>query len=488
MRAAKLGLLFLILLFGATVETAWQVRDHIELGPMGWRVLGGRFYGPSYSFEAEETQAVAAQAPVDVVNAFGSVRVVAGGPGTVTVRIRKVVFRPTQAEAAEFAQRIRVVLTPEGGRLRVTTNREQLEQERRDRRQIGFETHLELTVPADTPLVVNNDHGAIDASGVAQADLTGSFDDLRAERIAGAVKAQVRHGGAHIAQVQGPLTLVGRHGDVQVEDVKEAVDVQVEHGSVLLARVGPVKVSTTHGDVVADGVAGDLDARAEHGGVEASQVAGRAVVFSSYDGVEVRSVDGDARLTAQHGGVTAEDVQGTLHAEASYDDVRLLRIAKDVDVTVDHGGVEAEDLAGAARFKTSGDDVTLKDFASSVEIEADRGSVDLTPAGPILHPLTVRTRHGGIVLRVPAGSGLDVEAASLKGELEVDVPGWTSERQEDSRTFGRVGAGGVPVRLDADRGDVRVFAANVEAADGAADPPARPAPSPAPRATAVGER
>ena len=35
MRAAKIGLLLLILMFGATVETAWQVRDHIELGADG---------------------------------------------------------------------------------------------------------------------------------------------------------------------------------------------------------------------------------------------------------------------------------------------------------------------------------------------------------------------------------------------------------------------------------------------------------------------
>ena len=81
----------------------------------------------------------------------------------------------------------------------------------------------------------------------------------------------------------------------------------------------------------------------------------------------------------------------------------------------------------------------------------------MTPAGPISHPVSVRARHGGITLRVTPGSSLDVEAASTAGELQVDVPGWTAQRSESSRTFGRVGAGGVAV--DARRGprrDVRV--------------------------------
>jgi DUF4097 and DUF4098 domain-containing protein YvlB len=389
----------------------------------------------------------------------------------VKVRITKVVFRPTETEARDFAQRIRVILTQEGGRVRVTTNREQLEQERRGQRQIGFETHLELTVPADTRLTVRNDHGAVRVADVAEADLRASFDDLEAERIGGALKADVQHGGAEVRQVRGPLTLTARHGNVSVQDVKEPVDVQAEHGSVSLTRVGPTKVTTTHGDITVDGVSGDLDARAEHGGVEASQVAGKAVAWSSYDGIVVKQVDGEARLTAQHGSVSAEDVQGAVFADSSFDDVRLLRIGKDVEVTVEHGGLEAEDLAGAARVKVTGDDVTIKDFASSVDVEAHRGSVELTPSGPIAHPLSVRTEHGGITLRVPAGSGLDLEVASVHGELQVDVPDWRADRQDNARTFGRIGAGGVPVKLDADRGDVRVFAAGLPTAS-------NPSPSP----------
>ena len=106
MSARKIGMLLLLLAFGATVETAWQVRGDVRIGPEGCRVMSGRFYGPSFTFEQTAERAVAAAAPrIEVRNAFGEVRVVAGAPGTVRVRLRKVVFLPTEDKAKAFADR-----------------------------------------------------------------------------------------------------------------------------------------------------------------------------------------------------------------------------------------------------------------------------------------------------------------------------------------------------------------------------------------------
>jgi DUF4097 and DUF4098 domain-containing protein YvlB len=479
MRAAKIGLLIVILLFGATIETAWQVREHVGIGPMGCQVLGGKLYGASFVFESKEERAVPAGGAVAVENAFGDVTVRPGGAETVRVELRKVVYRPKEDDARAFADRLRIVLREESGRLVVTTNREELERERPGGRQIAFETHLDVTVPADTPLTVRNEHGRIDAAGVARADLSGSYEPVAAERIAGDLKVDARHGEALVKEVGGSLTLTGKHGAVQVEDVKGAVSVEREHSRVTLWRVGPATVATTHGDVAADGVAGDLDARVTHGGVEAERVAGSVTASSSNDGIVVRHVDGEARLRASHGNVQAEDVVGAVSAEARSGSVRLLRIGKGADVTVQHGGVDARDLAGAVRIKSSGDDVTVDGFTSAVEIEAERGHVDLTPAGVIAHQVTVRSQHGGITLRVPSGSDLTLEADAHPGDLEVDLPDFAADRTAESSTAGRVGKGGVAVKLTSRHGDVRVQHVASDEAHGQA-PDVQRAPSPAP--------
>ena len=86
MSARKIAFLILIVLFAASVETAWNVREHVDIGPQGCRVMGGRFYGPSWSFEATGERPVTASAlRLEVENAFGGVSVVEGAPGVVKV-------------------------------------------------------------------------------------------------------------------------------------------------------------------------------------------------------------------------------------------------------------------------------------------------------------------------------------------------------------------------------------------------------------------
>ena len=83
MSARKIGFLILILAFGGIVETAWHVREnHFAFGPEGFRVLGGRFYGPSFTFEESAERVVEADPAleIEVRNSFGGVRIVPG-PG-----------------------------------------------------------------------------------------------------------------------------------------------------------------------------------------------------------------------------------------------------------------------------------------------------------------------------------------------------------------------------------------------------------------------
>src|SRR4029078_12712569 len=91
MKGAKIGLLLVILAFGSTVETAWRIRNRIGPGAWGW-FAGRHFQGPSFTFDAQQTEVVAASTPVEVENAFGAVNVSAGAPGEVRITLRKVVY------------------------------------------------------------------------------------------------------------------------------------------------------------------------------------------------------------------------------------------------------------------------------------------------------------------------------------------------------------------------------------------------------------
>ncbi len=485
MSARKIGLLLLILGFGAVVETAWHVRGDVRIGPEGCRVIGGRFYGPSYSFEQTQERALPpGEAPrLEVKNAFGSVRVAAGGPGVVKVKLRKVVFLPTEEKARAFAERVELRLSADGARVRVGTNRDEVDRGE----DVGFETHLEIEAPAETAVEVRSEHGRVDLAGVASADVASSFDGVSVERLAGGLKLEARNGDVRASGIGGTLDLTARHGNVEVADVAGASKLDVEHGDVSARQTGAVEASVSYGGFTADLVAGDLVVRGGHAEVRASDVAGRVEAETSYAGIHLARVGGEARATAKHGEVTAEDVGGGLFAETSHGDVRLERVDGPVEATADRGGVEASGLARGARVRATGGDVTLDGFAGPVEVEVARASVRLTPRAALAATVTASATNGEVRLEVPEGSRFDLEAESKRGELRADIPGLaTSETGRKPgrghHATGRLAGGGAAVRLRAD-GDVVLEPAPAgPIADRGVTKPATAAPAEAPLA------
>jgi DUF4097 and DUF4098 domain-containing protein YvlB len=450
MTARKIALLLLILGVGAALETAWAVKGHVDIGPEGCRVLGGRFYGPSYSFEEASRTEAPAGARVEVTNSFGRVQVVAGEPGEVKLTLRKVVYRPSESEAREFADRVQARLETGGGVVRVDTNRDVVG--RPDR--VGFETHLSLWVPPGTPVTVTNEHGAVEIQDAASADVTSSFDDVRIARVQGAVGVKSRHGDVSVSDVEGDLTLSGRHGGVEVRNVGGRATLETQHGSVSAIAVGGLELDHAHGEVSADDVRGDLRVTNQHGSVVVRGVRGKASIETSFDGVEVSDVDGEARVKVEHGGAKLRAVKGAVVAVATHDGVELEDVGGPAEVTVGHGGVRAKNVEKGVKVKASGDDVELEGVRGAVDVDLDRGSARVAHLGPLTEPVEIRARNGGIRFEVPEGSRFELEAEARRGDVEVDVPGLTLTRH-DRGAHGSVGTGGALVKLSAD-GDVIV--------------------------------
>jgi len=462
-KASKIGLLILVLGFGGAVETAWSVRQNIGFGPQGCRVLAGRFYGSSFTFDAERTQPVPAGTAIEVVNAFGGVTLRAGDPGQVKIALRKVVFRPTEEQARAFANEIRIDATLDGSLLRVGTNRDELEN-RSEGREVGFETHFELTVPPATAVTVRNEHGRVEVADAARADITSSFDEVRLSRVSGAARIQSRHGDVLASTVGGDLSVVARHGRVELQDVQGRATVDSEHGDVRADRTGGIVIRASFGEVGVEGVRGDVEVRSQHGPVTARDVTGAATIEGSFGDARVEKAGGDARITVAHGAVEAADVAGGLVAETSFGDVVLARVGGPVQVKVAHGGVNARVLEKGAQISASGADVVIDGFRGEVRVEVDRGGVSLTPAGALTDPVWASAAHGAVRLEVSAGSRFVLDATAEPGEVQVDVPGLVLTSTSAGLTKGEIGGGGSSVHLQARHGDVRVQAATTAAA------------------------
>jgi DUF4097 and DUF4098 domain-containing protein YvlB len=452
MRASKLGLLILILAFGGAVETAWTVRQHLDVGPLGCRALGGRFYGPSFSFDERQRHEIPPGTRVEVVNAFGSVEASLGEPGAIDIALQKVVYRDSEARAREFASQVALTLEQDGAVLRVSTNRDAIRGRDRD---TGLETHLRLRLPPGTPIGVRNEHGRVEIVDAAAVDVDTAYEALVVRRVGGAASVKNRHGDVTVESVGGALLLNARYGDVEVRDVTGSSTIDVEHGNTTVGGIASLEAAQRYGDLTVEDATGDLHVRGEHLGVNARRVGGRVAIETSYRDVAVAEASGDVTVKNEHGEVAVSDTHGAVSVQTSYQGVTLAGIGGPADVTVSHGGLHAEKLAGGIRARVEGDDVTLDGFKGGVEVEASRAGVRLVPDGPLADAVRVTAHNGSIRFEVPPDSRFELEAVAKRGEVEFkDLPGFTVLESGKERIVGRMGEGGLAVKLEAERGDV----------------------------------
>jgi DUF4097 and DUF4098 domain-containing protein YvlB len=462
MNGRKLALLVAILMVGGAVEGTFDARNHFRFGPQGCHLRGGRFDGPSFAFEEERQVAVPAGIALRLENAHGRVTVSAGPAGNVRVRLHKQVFAQDETKAREFSQRVVLKTDLQGTALAVGTNRQELE--RGDDGEVGLESTFDVEVPADTRVVVANEHGQVTVRGVQSADLDTSHEDLEVEHIQGDAKLNIEHGETHVLGVGGALSLHGRHGNASVREVAGKLSVDMEHGDLEVAQAGATEVRLNHGQAKLSQLTGGLRFGGEHAEVEADDVTGDANVETAHKDVKLHDVKGNARVKVQHGGVDMADVTGSATIDAAFNDVSLVRVAGRVDVKLEHGGLRAERLLGGGRVSASGEDVSLEGFKGAFEITTQRAGVRLVPDGPIVESLRVETKNGNINLVVPAGSQFDVHADARFGEVHADdIAGMSVTSSGDDRLRARVGAGGVTVTLTSEHGDVRLEGRSTQA-------------------------
>lgn len=455
MRPQKIFFLLFILLAGATTETTWRLRNHLGFVPLGWRVFGGQFYGPSFAFEDSKTVDVPAGAVVSVENAFGGVRVTRGEVGRVRIAIKKVVFLPTEAAARGLAGQVDIHARSDAGRLEIGTNRVELERSGA-LAEAGLETHLDVVVPPGTAIEVGNEHGRIDVADVARADINGAFDAVRVEHVSGDAKVRGHHAEITVSSVGGALTLSTRHGNASIQDITGRSTLDVEHGNVSVDRVGGLSLDLKHGDLEANVVRGDVEFRGEHSAVRASEVSGRVGIRTSFDDVNLEKVAGEVYVKTEHGAVDARDIGGALKVEATFDGVQVSNVRGRADVSVEHGGLRGSQLAGGAVVRVTGDQVDLTDFRGTVLVDVRNGGAHLAPGKDLSAPVSVTTEHGTITMDLPQASRFDLRATAHPGNVTVSFGGFEASESGESKVVGHSGAGGSAVTLDAQHGDVIV--------------------------------
>lgn len=299
----------------------------------------------AFSFPEEvATEAVDANAELDIVIPRGNIEIVAEETNQIRAVIAKRAYSFSERDARRAAEQasMRIGKTDSGYALRP---------EWREGRRLG-NVYFDLTVhvPRSIPLHIQSARGNLRAAGLAgRLDVELRRGDAEIRNAGGAVRVKLRQGDVRIHAVQGDVIIEGPGDLIEVSDVAGALTIEGNFS-------GPIQISR---------VQGETTFRSSRTNLSVGRIAGRLELSGGQ--LTLTDSSGAVHLITRSYDITMENIEGELRIEnRSSGDIRLhfqRSPQQPVQVRNEKGDIELT-LPAEAKF-------ALQAIAQHGEIESD---------------------------------------------------------------------------------------------------------------------
>ncbi|MGB9907239.1 MAG: DUF4097 family beta strand repeat-containing protein [Candidatus Saccharicenans sp.] len=428
MRAKEVLLLILIVVLGVGLHYL----DNLKLKIDDWN-LEFPFRGESYLFEEQLTELPAEI--LEINNRQGSLQVEGSPRPDIAITFEKRVWRKSETEAKEMADRIKLLTTRDGNRLVLTTNRDTV-------RPKNFTTSFKLQVPAGIRVKIKNSHGLVRVARVSQVELENS------------------HGQVDIIEIPGSVRVSNAYEKVSILDVAGDCQLETKHSSARLSRMqGPVTVDCAHQELELFDLNSSLKIQSRHTVIKAVRIAGPAEIAGSYELISLNEI-GPAIVRGHHSPIEIDSARGDLSLETSYERIKLADIQGNLVIKARSSRVEGTRISGQRhQVETSYEPVSLEDFSGRLDLKLKHASLRLAPTN-LDFPVIASTEYGNITFYWPENQMARLEALSRGGRISWQLPFSPDENTSNGTALLRAfqSASDRPeVKLEASYGDIKVL-------------------------------
>ncbi len=190
--------------------------------------------------------------------------------------------------------------------------------------------------------------------------------------------------------------------------------------------------------------------------------------------IDLSGLKSGADLKTSGGSITIADLEGKALAHTSGGRISLQDIAGDADIETSGGGIDVRSLRGSLKARTSGGAIGVEEISGDLDIETSGGSVHVAGAGGHVAARTsggsmdvafvkgnarggtIETSAGSVRVVVDPAVGLDVEAGTSAGAVELGLPLKVAGTISRSSVSGKLGAGGAKLTVHTSAGSVRI--------------------------------
>lgn len=183
----------------------------------------------------------------------------------------------------------------------------------------SYEGLLELQVPANTNMLVNNSSGDIIVSDLAGKviSLKTSSGSITCGNILSSLSVKTSSGSIRVNHVKGNLTSISSSGSQRLYEIAGSLNSKCSSGSILVDKVyGSTMVTTSSGRIQVNNIDSRLQIFSTSGSISINGVKGNVLANSSSGSVRLRSVEGSLDIKTSSGSILGEYV--TLTSNSSF--------------------------------------------------------------------------------------------------------------------------------------------------------------------------
>ena len=295
------GVLVLLSLLGVAAVAVNHMNGRM-IGPWNWGGNGNQDFGffnmmglPEHNVDQETiTEAVPANAAIDIENPRGDVSVTVNAGSNIEVKAHQVAYAESDSEARKIFDAQKAAVKVSGTAVLVQTSGND-----------HGRVNLEVTVPSGAQVTVNAGRGDVTADGMGTGiNITAQRGDVRLNSITGATLVHFAKGDLTAHNLQGDVTAEGSCGDVTVTDVKGGVSLSCQYfNDMHLQQIsGAVRLRTSRTDVQVAQLPGDLALNDD--ALSVTQAKGAVHVVTHSRDIDLTEIYGDTFVEDRDGSIS----------------------------------------------------------------------------------------------------------------------------------------------------------------------------------------
>jgi DUF4097 and DUF4098 domain-containing protein YvlB len=203
-------------------------------------------------------------------------------------------------------------------------------------------------------------------------------------------------------------------------------------------RTSSLQLSTGNGAVTIEGFQRGVEAKTGVGSITIKGVAGNLMLHTGNGAIEAEGATGAVVAETGVGAVTIKGSEGTRTIHTGNGSIRLEGAVGAVSARTNVGGIDIEHTQGDLALQTGNGEIQVNDANGGIVAKTGVGAVNV--AGRLAGQCRIATGNGVIVVALPTGSQLTIDAATGNGSIRTDfalpVEGMVSQHSK-----GRLGDG-----------------------------------------------